>query len=267
MKSKPVFIVLLILVICLTAFSFIGTSKATKNSTVAIIETLSDDHHVPTAFEANTTRSFIYDIGPRFGGITKRELNNASSVNDFLSAEELARMETFQELTVIIIENDIQTNKRISNNTAELSKAQKDFLTALPLSTNFLISARFLERENGSSSLKKQHWRPHLTIVPDVQANYSEGLDALKKYIEKGIYEHTVGVEEEKLSAAKLYFTITKDGTLKNLFLDRSSGYPEIDAKMKTLLLEAPGKWQSAKDVNGTAVEQVLTVSFGLEGC
>ncbi|MEX0272801.1 MAG: energy transducer TonB, partial [Flavobacteriaceae bacterium] len=66
---------------------------------------------------------------------------------------------------------------------------------------------------------------------------------------------------------AKLFFTVTAKGSLENIRLDRSSGYPSIDEKMLELLPQVPGKWIPAQNRNGENVAQELVVSFGLLGC
>ena len=74
-------------------------------------------------------------------------------------------------------------------------------------------------------------------------------------------------VVAEKLKPAKLYFTVSKTGTIENVRLDRSSNYPIVDEAMIELIKNAPGEWLPAENEKGEKVEQELVVSFGLMGC
>ncbi|MGV6832546.1 MAG: hypothetical protein ACWA5P_13415 [bacterium] len=266
MQKRSILIICSLVAVSLFAYSFISTPEIATAPEVDL-EALAQEAYVPTAIEASVDKQFIYDIGPRFAPITKQELAAATSARDFLDAESLARLASFEELSIIIIENDVQTAKRLSNNSIQLSAAQKTMLNQMPYATNFCISAKFLERNALSNNLEHQHWRPHLTLVPAVQAQYSEGLDQLKSYLEKGIYNSTIAVDKDSFKPAKLSFTVTKNGSVSELHLDHTSGYSEIDEALKKLLLAAPGTWKAAKDENGNAVDQNLVISFGMQGC
>ena len=55
-------------------------------------------------------------------------------------------------------------------------------------------------------------------------------------YLKAGNKENTLGLDEELLQAAKLYFTVTTEGEIEDIKLDRSSGYSRIDEAMIELL-------------------------------
>ena len=76
-----------------------------------------------------------------------------------------------------------------------------------------------------------------------------------------------INVDPEQLKPARLYFTVTKDGTIENLKLDSGSGYPEVDKKMMELITKTPGAWLPAKNSKAETVNQELVVFFGLMGC
>lgn len=64
-----------------------------------------------------------------------------------------------------------------------------------------------------------------------------------------------------------MYLTLCKDGNIDNISLDRSSGYPLIDQKLKKILKEIECDWQVAKDSFGNTVDQELVLYFGILGC
>ena len=108
---------------------------------------------------------------------------------------------------------------------------------------------------------------PHLTIVPEKQATYSNGKDALKKFLKDNSKNTRSSVNPEKLQPAKLFFTVTKKGTIEHVKLDRSSNYPLVDKTMIELITKTPGTWEPAQNSKGEKIDQELVISFGLMGC
>lgn len=70
-----------------------------------------------------------------------------------------------------------------------------------------------------------------------------------------------------KTKPAKLYFTVTKDGAISNVSLDRISGYVPMDEAMIDLLKNVPGSWQPAENAEGEKVDQELVITFSMSGC
>lgn len=110
-------------------------------------------------------------------------------------------------------------------------------------------------------------WTPYLTIVPETQTTYSEGIETLLSEIQEQSKALWSQIDTDKSKPARLNFTISKDGTLKNIFIDNSCGYGHIDEKMKTYILKSSEKWTPAKDENGNSVEQELVLFYGAMGC
>lgn len=130
-----------------------------------------------------------------------------------------------------------------------------------------MINAEYQIRNYETGELEASQSTPHLSLVPHQQANYLFGEDALKYYLKENSKEARVGVDPKKLKPAKLFFTVTKNGTIENIRLDRSSNYPRVDKKMIELISKARGKWMPAENSKGEIVNQELLVSFGLMGC
>jgi hypothetical protein len=73
-------------------------------------------------------------------------------------------------------------------------------------------------------------------------------------------------VQADLLKPAKLFFTVTIKGSIKNVYLDRTSGYPDVDKTMIELISKVPSAWEPAQNTKGEKVDQELVVSFGLIG-
>jgi hypothetical protein len=142
-------------------------------------------------------------------------------------------------------------------------------MQSLDYSTNFVIWADYEGKNKETGELEDTHWTPYLTIVPEKQAEYTHGKEALKKFLKENSEATRIKakVEPEKLQPAKLFFTVTKTGTIENVRLDRTSNYPLVDNKMIELIKNTPGTWIPAENHKGEKVDQELVVSFGLMGC
>lgn len=121
----------------------------------------------------------------------------------------------------------------------------------------------------GPKQLEESHFPPYLAVVPEKQAAYEGGRDALMEYLKENRKEAEAraSVEIDELPPFKLLFTVTKSGTIENVKLDGTSGYLLIDNTMIELITKAPGKWEPAENSKGEKVDQELVVTFGLTGC
>ena len=257
-----------LVIISLTAFAFINKSNSSTNN----LEIANNEISVTKKLVTKDTNKkdlpeFIYDIGPRFGPIKKVNIDSTQSINTFFNEEEIQKMESIQSVEVIIIKNDKQSDTREMGNSKMFTDGQLNLLRSADYSTNFLIRVDYHQKNKETGVLEKSYATPHKTIVPDVQAQYIYGKDALIKYFKENTNEETANIPEDKLKPAKLYFTVTKDGTVNDVHLDRSSGYPNIDELMISLIMKTPGGWIPALNSKGETVNQELVVSFGLMGC
>ena len=267
MKKNIIIFSIAILIISVITFGFIDANNKTKESA----QIVSNDIVVSTGdieqYPKNNYTDFFYGISPRFNTIKKRDLDKATSITDFLTEEETQRAHTYQSLSVIIIKDDKKTEIREIGYGEKLTKAQLKLLQSLDFSTNFMIRTDYLQKNKVTGILENNYASPYLTIVPERQAEYEFGKEAFIDYLRVNNKENTVDLNEDLLKPAKIYFTISKEGTIKNVKLDRTTSYPEIDNTIIELLKNAPGKWSPAKNNKGEKVDQELVISFGMEGC
>ena len=265
---KKNIIILSTVLITLTLMGFVIINK-NDNSTRQL--DISDFKNVvlnPSIINKNRMNSeFIYDIGTRFSPIKKREIEKARTIDAFFNEEQLQKMATIKAVSIIFFTDEKQSKIREKGNNKVFTVAQLKLLQAADYSTNFLIWVDYQEMNKYSGEMISNYASPHLTIVPEKQAEYSLGTEALKKYLKENSKEARENVEFKKLQPAKLFFTVTKKGTIENVKLDRSSNYPLVDEKMMELISKAPGTWQAAENYKGEKVDQELVVSFGLMGC
>jgi len=268
MKKNILIFSAVIITLMLVAFSVIHLSNSEDNE-LEILESESVAMSTSTT-DKMTNRiftDFIYDIGPRFNPIKKTDLDTLRSFNGIIGQEHAQRITAYKSVSVIMIVNDEQSNIRVTGNSDEFTDAQLELLQSSNYSTNLMVWADYTEKNPETGKLEDSHWTPYLTIVPEKQAEYLLGKDALMQYLKENSEGARTNVIAEKLKPAKLYFTVTKNGTIEHVRLDRSSNYPDVDKRMIELITNLSGKWESAKNQEGEKVDQELVISFGLMGC
>ena len=257
--------------LALTSLTSCGNMSG-NDSEIALLETtaneeMADNKQVIEKAEIKLFPDFIYEVGPRFNVITKEDLGNVTSFADFIGEEHAQRIKSYQSLSVIILDGEEQSDLKETGKEGVLNAAQLKLLRSLDYSTNVLIWADYQEENFDTGKLEYSTWTPYLTIVPEKQASYSGGEAVLKKYLKDSTEEVRTNVDPEKLRPAKLFFTVTKNGSIEGVYLDRTSGYPDVDEKKIELITKTPGTWESAENTKGKKVNQELVVSFGLIGC
>lgn len=268
MKKQTLLISATLMALILSFFAFNGWSSSTNNiiSTTQLDPDLAMDQNMLSK-ELKEFPEFIYDIGPRFGGIKKSEIAKMTSAEALLEQELIPNIGKIKSSSIIIFEDEQQSDIRAEGQTLTFNEAQLKLLRSSDHSTSFVVRLDFDERDPSTGRFFDSYRSPHHTIIPEQQATYSDGMKALKLFLRESCQSELTGVDSKNFKAAKLYFTVNKDGTITNVKLDHGSGYPKIDQKMKESIKATPGNWTPAKNENGETVVQELVVSFGLMGC
>ena len=259
--------------IVLSVFSQVACNSNPKSevSLTSIENVDSEDMAMNTSLKEKPQpklfEDFIYEVAPRFNVIKKTDLDKVSSFGDFIGEEHAQRIVSYSSVSVIILDGQEKTDIQETGNSGVLTPAQIKLLQSSDYSTNILVSAYFQEKNPETGQVEEQHWTPYLTIIPEVQASYSGGMDKLKRILKDKSQDARKGVDPEKLRPAKLFFTVTKNGLIENVHLDRTSGFQLVDKKMIELISTTQKDWKPAQNSKGEKVDQELVVSFGLLGC
>ena len=211
--------------------------------------------------------NFFYDLRTRFKPIQKSKIQSAQNIFDIAYEGRSKEVFEYQSVSIIQIENGKRTEIKSTGKDEKLTPSQIKLLRNADYSSNFVIQADYIMRNHETGKLEFNYFSPHFTVVPEKQAYHSLGKKAILQHFKKGNYENTYRLDESKLQPAKLYFTVSTEGKLKDLYLDRTSGYSNIDSTMKKLLESIPGEWIPAENLEGEKVDQQLVISFGMEGC
>ncbi len=210
-----------------------------------------------------------FGIDSRGAAIKKTDIDKATSIYDFLNEGEQKQIEQINFTEIVIINNGRPTEKRELGRNAKLTAAQIKLLRSSPLFTQFSIKTNFNAKHSETGVLEERFFNPHLIIVPAKQASYINGEKALINYLRESSKENMTVIKDNKLNAVMIYFTVTKQGTITNVYIEQMiTGYPSIDQKFVELIKNLPGKWSPAKNVKGELIDQELVFTFGpKDGC
>lgn len=255
------------ILITITAFGFIkwDITKTDKKNTA--IKSAEKKPEAPLPFYVPRPTNLYYDLGSRFGPIKKSAVNKSTSVRDFFTAYDREHITAVHKTNLIVIKNDEHSEIQFKGEGDNLSQEQLNFLRSCQYSTNLKLMIQCRAKGQYNDKEEWAEYSPHFSIVPEQQASYSLGKEALIEYIKEGNKKNTYGLDPKKLGLAKFNFTVSKTGELENIKLDRSCGYESIDKEVKALLENAPGNWIPAITAEGLHVNQELVLSFGTGGC
>lgn len=210
----------------------------------------------------------FFDFGTRFtNSFSKERLNEARSLADFMPLEEYSAIKSFDSVSVILLDYNYKFVKVATGKGGNFNQEQLSLLASLPYSADLLIRADYQHTGPYTGKVEHSYTTPHLTIVPEKQAEFQYGKQALIDYIKNNTEHYESKVNPADLQPGKVRFTISTSGKVKDVFLEATSGYESLDKAVMNLLSKIDGNWKAAKNSKGEEVEQQLVFAFGIIGC
>jgi hypothetical protein len=250
MKNITLIVCTLIITFTLTAFTYTSWNH-TPNSNNNVCGEPIVLVDLPT---------FSYDVDSRFiANISKEDLRNAKTIIDIVPKDANWDRFDFKEVTIRVMSD----NKEYATGKSKtLNLAQIQLIKTIDYSTNFIVDTYVK-----SSPTPYDHYPYYITVIPEKEASYFGGKEALINYLKENSKPTIAKTDKGNLKSGKAHFTISKEGTIKNVNLESTSGYPSVDQKMIELISTMPGRWIPATNEIGEKVEQELVFSFGTMGC
>jgi len=222
----------------------------------------------PSLYMDQSGGQILYDVSPRFmGTVTKEELNEVTSMAHFLPKDLAESIVVYRSVSVIILDHNYKFVTTVKGETELFNAEQLELLRSAPYSTDILIRAEFQELITVHGELRENYATPHMTVVPEKQAVYLSGKDALIAYVKKNSDKHLAKIRVDALQPGKARFTISTAGKVDRVFLESTSGYDPLDKEVLELIAKMPGTWEPAENAKGEKVEQELVFAFGTIGC
>jgi hypothetical protein len=211
---------------------------------------------------------FHYSLDSRFmADFTKEQLKDARNILEFDDRISKDQIISVRSTFVAILNDRYEQVEKVTGNTLEFNEAQLNLLRSAPYSADILIEMNYIEKNVHFSEPQFNYTTPHITVIPENQAVYEEGKDGLVAFLKLKTLDMISRVEQDKLMAGKIRFTVSKSGTVKDVTLLSTSGYHNIDERLIGLISNLPGKWTPAENAQGVKVDEQLVFSFGQIGC
>jgi hypothetical protein len=208
---------LLTLSIIVLSFSSCNTTNKTENT-----NTLNSDDLaiVSSNLEPATNTSIpdlYYGVDTRFAAIKKSDIYKATTIYDFLNEGEKKQIAHINSVKLVIIKDNQQSDIQAYGDSDKLTEAQLKILKSTDYFSHFTVRTEFKEKNKETGKLEERFFGPHITVVPDKQATYVNGHQALINYLKKNSKESMNVIKGDKLGAIKLSFIVTKEGTITQL--------------------------------------------------
>lgn len=269
MKKRILIMSTVLTGLCLTTFGFMKSNQDIKIASCKLENDqqpgLVQAFIFPEEDDDDGFDQFFYNVSTRFAPVTKGAIDRAQSIVDFLPKTQTQGIDSYKSVKIFILDDFRQTEVYEVGTSDVLTEAQINLLRSATYSANILVRADY-QLKYGTTTYDR-YFTPHLTIVPEKQAYYMEGHEALITYLKSKSQDLTASLPTDKLKAGKIYFTINPEGKLTNPDLKASCGFAEIDSEMIKLIKTTPGKWSPAVNEKGEKVSQKLVFSFGIIGC
>lgn len=169
------------------------------------------------------------------------------------------------ESVVVTVKDDARTVKAIGQGetfSLEQQALLKDAIAGDQISIKVKYRPTHLSKDDASKTIEMNY-----SIVPEKEAQYPGGRDALMSFLE----ERTIGKLEpfmaKAIEVASVTFTVSSDGLVKDVTLDK----PTYNANVNELLLNAfkdMPKWAPATRADGSQLSQKFQLTVGtMIGC
>ena len=267
MKNTILIFCSVLVAFSLTAFAYMNWTDTTTDegkSTTAKTSVL--ENYLVNTMNYKVVPDLVYIVDSRYARtITKENLHKANSIVDVFPKKATQSVESYQVVEVVIVDSEKNISER--GDSGVFNAAQRKLLQSSDYSTNLYISTNCKSKYAGNGEMREDSLVYWMTIVPEKEAEFRAGHDALIEYLKENSKEFVAIIKQDKLRPGRVSFTITKIGTVANVKLTSTSGYPSVDTELVEMITNMPGEWNPAKNTQGEKVEQELIFFFGQAGC
>ena len=251
----------------LTAYGIISWSNQEKNKIVSSCGMQNSAEAVDSRYgKEDTVEDLVYDVDSRFmHTITMEELNKAKTIFDIYPKKAAITVDSYESVLVSTVNSESEIKEFGFNEI--LNKGQLELIKSFDYSTNFYVQADYLIKNEKTGEMSREYIVYYITIVPEQEAVYIDGKNALISYLKNGTSDKTSIIKRDKLKSGQVSFTVSKEGKIKNVELWSTSGYPTVDEELLKTVTNIPGKWVPATNSKGEKVDQEFVFFFGLQGC
>jgi len=243
---------------------------STTNSSVPIQEPPEEDE---------PQENLDYSVDTWSSPVTKEEVKQITSILDFWSDEDKAKYkhDAFRDIWVVNLKNypdwtldisKIEPGRKATGPTEEFTKEQLALVANADYSDHLRFSARFNSTKIETGEVEENVLvSQSVIVVPDVQAAYKGGFDALVNYLKEASKDQVKHVKRDKVGRYRVFFTVTNKGFIADVKMVETSNYSDVDEVLIKIIKDMPRKWTPAQNEKGENVDQEFVFTFGRAGC
>lgn len=196
--------------------------------------------------------------------IKKERLNEAISMSDISPGYPSSWITDYTSTSLTATTNG-QTLTACGLN-ENLTAEQIGLLKTADLGTDIVVDIRYKYMNSVTNNMDDRKMYFTMTVVPEIEAEYSGGYDALMKYLEVNAINKLPESNAESFPAVVIKFTVNEKGEIDNAQVSLTSSDPEIDKILLKAINKMP-KWKPAENSKGLKVKQDFQFSIGMNGC
>lgn len=213
------------------------------------------------SFAQNDLKFEINKVLP-FISIQETKLDKINTLTDLNKRYPASWVKAYISVEISAFKNGIQT--KASGISDVLNQEQKELIRLVDRSSDIAVSVTYLPNNSLKNDTKKQY-DFKVTVLPDKNADYAEGVEQLIQYLQ----EHAiVNIEAGSFTGYDLTaikFTITEQGHITDIQVALPSKNAKIDEMLVMAISKMP-KWKPAEYANGLKVKQDFILTIGNMG-
>lgn len=252
--------------ITLSAFAYQNwTQKEDKLPTSKELTAVSSQHFL-SSIEITIPEDLVYNIDTRFiHKVTLNDLKKATSIIDIVPEKASKPLVDFGANKLGLI---LDRGESIEmGNGKEFNQSQLKLLNKVDYSSDIYVNARCKITYDQQDAAENYDLVYYMTIIPEKQAEYTLGKEALIQEIKNKTKSHVTQIKKHLLEPGRVRFTVNTEGLVENVELGSTSGYPEVDELLIEIFNSLDNEWNPAINAQGEKVKQELVFFFGMQGC
>ncbi len=268
MKRKITYISIILVSIGFAAYGFMDRAPEPKQSASCCVNYADIALFNPNFLDDDTVevnRPSYYSVQSRYmNQVTQTALRGANWIDDLIPDYPSNWITHYISVNISSVRNGEEIIAMSTSN--ELSKEQKDLINSLNPNADIAVQIRYKAINAATGHIEPLEMNVWMTLVPEKQAEFVGGYDALLSYLEnKGMA--LIGKDVlNRLRPSSVIFVINEAGKVEEATMSTTTGSALIDKTLIGLVNNMP-KWKPAEDVNGKTVSQEFQLAVGMPGC
>lgn len=209
---------------------------------------------------ASAPQNWDYEIRGKHNNSIKRDkLANAKTMSDIMANYPVLWITSYKSVELSVTCNG-KTIKTYSENEV-LTEEQKSLLSMADISTDIVININYNCKNAVTDKIESSKMHYVTTVVPEVEAEYISGAEALKQYLKENAIDIISAKKSNETIRALVKFVVSEDGKITNIELTKTSGNQDYDKLLVETLTKMP-KWKPAANAKGEKVKQSFEFSL-----